>query len=81
MLGGYVSTGSLRASKANNKYMGEEYKSNEESSYLLYIDRYTFCHFRYTLIEYILKIYFIAIVIISMGGQCRAIFPLVALSG
>ncbi len=36
--GGFVSVGSVRAAKANNKYMGDEYDPNQNSSYILYTD-------------------------------------------
>lgn len=36
--GGYVSVGSCRTAKANNKYMGDEYNKDLPSSYIAYVD-------------------------------------------
>ena len=41
--GGYVSTGSLRAVSANNKYMQKEYDPSKESTYISYIDANNLC--------------------------------------
>jgi hypothetical protein len=41
--GGYVSVGGMRTAKANNIYLGKEYKPDEESTYISYIDAYNLC--------------------------------------